>query len=87
MTIINRSVPTKFISLSDTPTSYTGQAGSAIVVNPTETGIVFATTTDHYSFDYTNVEITIPLYQQMLVFQAIELVENININGKLVVLD
>jgi hypothetical protein len=35
------TVPTTFLSLPDTPGSYTGQANKVVQVNPSETGLVF----------------------------------------------
>jgi len=34
---------TNFLELTDTPSTYAGQAGKAVVVNPTEDGLTFAT--------------------------------------------
>ena len=88
---VGGSSPSKFTELTDCPDSYIGQSGKYPRVKSTENGLEFVVFSQIDQFSYEFIEplknITIPLYQQMLVYDNIEIEGDLSIEGTLVVLE
>jgi len=87
--IVSSTSPGRFIGLSDTPSSYAGQSGLIPAVNVDETGLEFISPSAgsiNFSYDDIQTALTIPIYQQMIVHQAINIASDLTILGKLVLI-
>ena len=87
MSIINSTGPSTFKGLTDSPSSYVGQSGQQVAVNSSENGVEFVSRTVSFSYDQIETALTIPIYQQMIVYQSILLNDTLTINGKIVLTD
>lgn len=89
MTTITRSNPNKFISLSDTPSSYTGMDGRFLMVDEATLSIVFTTLSALSNFSYRIVvaPLTVPVNQQMITYKDIDIQDELTLNGDLVLID